>query len=184
MTITPPAAPSSVTDQASTGVGSGPGQQVHAHTGGGDHAGGVEGEDVALAPGVEADGDATRRGIRIDLQQVLDEPARRLADDEAVHAQRSGPDGGTQPGGAEHQPATEPGGQLVGGPAEQGGELVADVVVGFGVEPAPGGGADVVDRHGKSVRSSTRGRGPTWLITSAAAIEPSRPHSSSGWPRV
>ena len=34
--------------------------------------------------------------------------------------------------------------------------------------------------HGNNVRSATSGRGPTWLITSAAAIEPSRAHSASG----
>ena len=35
-----------------------------------------------------------------------------------------------------------------------------------------------------SVRSSTSGRGPMWLMTSAAAIEPSRPHSGSDRPFV
>ncbi len=157
---------------------------MHAHAGGGDHPRRVEGEHVTLAAGIEPDGDAAPGGLRIDRQQVVDESPRGLAHDEPVHAQRTGAHRGAQAGRAEHQPAGEPGGQLLGRPVEQRPQLGADVVVGLGVEPAGGDGSHVVGRHGSSVRNSTSGRGPTWLITSDAAIDPSRPHSPSVRSRV
>ena len=42
----------------------------------------------------------------------------------------------------------------------------------------------VVTHHRSALRNSTSGRGPTWLITSAAAIEPSAPHRSRSNPCV
>ncbi len=144
------------------------------------HAGGVEGEDVALAAGVVADGDAARRGVRLFGEQVVGEPRRGLPDDEAVHPQRTGADGRAQAGRSEHQAPVEALGEDVVGAGEEGAQLVTHVVVGLGGEPALGDLAR--GRHDSRVRSSTRGRGPTWLITSAAAIEPMRPHSArSSW---
>ena len=121
-----------------------------------------------------------RGGVGLLGEEVVGEAAGGLAHDEPVHAQRPGADGRAQAGGAEHQLAVEALGEDVVGSVEQGLQLGADVVVGLGGEPALGGVAR--GGHDSRVRSSTSGRGPTWLITSAAAIDPMRPHSvRSSW---
>ena len=95
---------------------------------------------------------------------------------------RSGPApiGRVESGGAEHQATGEPGLQLGFGPREEVAQLGLDVDVRLGLEPPGGHGTQAVASHGTRVRNETSGRGPTWLITSAAAIEPRRAHSVSG----
>ena len=78
----------------------------------GQHTGGVEGEDVALAAGVVGDDHATLRGVRdrpglFAVEQPLAEPGGGLADHEPVHPHRTGADRGAQPGRAELQAAGE-----------------------------------------------------------------------------
>ncbi len=149
---------------------------------GGHHASGVGREHVALATGIEPDHDAAPGAAGIGVEDVPGEAGRRLPDDEPVHAQRPGTDGCSETCGPELQPATETVLQLARIAVEQRLQLVTDVGVGFGRQPTLDGGREVVVRHSTSVRSSTSGRGPTWEITSDAAIEPSRPHSVSGAP--
>ena len=112
VTTTPAAASSPVIDHASTGVGCDAGMDHRADTERGEHTGGVEGEDVALAARVVGDDHAALRGVRdrpglFAVEQPLAEPGRGLADHEAVHPHRTGADRGTQPGGAELQTAGE-----------------------------------------------------------------------------
>lgn len=52
----------------------------------------------------------------------------------------------------------------------------------WGVHLACGG--STAGRQPRSVESATSGRAPMWLMTSAAAIDPSSPHSGSGRPVV
>ena len=158
--------------------GQGPRQQSGRDPVGGHDPGGVEGEDVALAAGVEADHHAPRSGPLVDIEHIRRQAGGGLAHHQPVHPQRAGPNGGAQSGGAEREVAGEPGLQLGVGAGEQIAQLGLDVGIRLGLQPALRRGAHV--GHGNNVRSATRGRGPTWLITSAAAIDPSRAHSVSG----
>ncbi len=158
------------------------GEDHRPHAPGGADPCRVEGEGIALAPGVVADDHAPLGRIGLRLQQVVDETGRGLLHDQTVHPLWAGTDGGAQPGGAELQPPVEPGGQLVVRTGEQSLELVTHVGVGFGGQPAARHAAEIA--HGKSVRNSTNGRGPTWEITSAAAIAPIWAHSASERRRV
>ncbi len=126
----------------------------------GHHARGVEREQIALAAGVVADDHTPLASARVDVEQVLRKTCRRLPHDEPVHPLRTGADGGAQTGGAELQPAVEAPIELVDRSGDQRLQLGADVLVGFGGQPAFRLGAGAVD-HLISVRSSTRGRGPT-----------------------
>ena len=126
----------------------------------GHHARRVEREQIALAAGVVADDHAPLARTRVDVEQVLRKTCRRLPHDEPVHALRTGADGGAQSGGAELQPAVEAPIELVDRSGDQRLQLGTDVLVGFGGQPAFRLGAGAVD-HLISVRSSTRGRGPT-----------------------
>ena len=79
----------------------------------------VGGEHVALAAGVVADDDTALGGPRVGVEQVLRQPGCRLAHHETVHPQRTGADGGPQPGRAELQPTVEPRRELVGVAVDQ-----------------------------------------------------------------
>ena len=79
--------------------------------------------------------------------------------------------------------ADRPTARIGRGPLDQVGQFHGDVGIGLDRQPAVGGFEDrlvriavVVSHRVTSVRNSTSGRGPTWLITSAAAIDPRRPH--------
>ena len=191
VTITPAVASSSVIDQASTGVGSGSGRSIARTPGGGHHPRRVLGEHVALAADVVADDDAALGSAGIGRLEVVGQPGRRLAHDESVHPQRPGADGGAQPGGPERQAA-----RRTARPAPPDRRRSAPAARRGCRRPArrratasPAGSVVFGQRHlpgldPTSVRSSTRGLGPTWLITSAAAIEPSRAQSCNDSPLV
>mgnify|MGYP003527208999 CR=1 FL=1 len=67
----------------------------------------------------------------------------------------------------------------------EGTELLAHVGIGLGGKPGFGSFAKSGHlSHGSSVLSSRSGRGPTWEITSAAAMEPSFAQCTNGYPRV
>ena len=117
-------------------------------------------------------------------QQVVDEPGGGLADHQPVHPLRPGADGGTQPGGAELQPAVEPLGQFVVGLRRAGSASSARMSASGSAASHAASRIAAEIAHGKSVRNSTSGRGPTWEITSAAAIAPSCAHSASERRRV
>ena len=171
-------------DHASTGVGTSWSNSIARMPYDGHHARRVEREHIALATGVVADDHATLARARWSVASRYDgEAGRGLTHDEPVHPLRTGAHGGAQSGGAELQPAVEPLGQLVSGSGEQRLQLGTDVRVGFGGQPAFRLGTGAFD-HPISVRSSTRGRGPTWEMTSDAAIDPSRPHSFRSRPCV
>ena len=106
------------------------------------------------------------------------EPGRGLTDDEPVHPQRTGADRGAQPGGAEHaagrrsaRRARRPG---PSSSACNSARMSASGSASSQPAVSRASASSALSIIRVSVRSSTRGAGPTWLITSAAAIEPSR----------
>ena len=112
VTTTPAAASSPVIDQASDRGRLDAGMDHRAHAERGEHAGRVEGEDVALAAGVVGDHHTASGGVGdrsrlLAVEQPLAEPGSGLAHHEAVHPHRTGSDGGAQTGGAELQPSGE-----------------------------------------------------------------------------
>src|SRR3954468_12187505 len=99
-----------------------------------------------------------------------------------IHSLRPSAHRGAQAGGTELQAAVEAHSQLAIASGAQTFQLLTHVLVSLGGQPAARHAAEIA--HGKSVRNSISGRGPTWEITSAAAIAPSRPHSASDCRRV
>ena len=164
-------------------------EQQRLHASGCAHASGVECERIALATHVEADDHTSLGNVGNVGQQVVDEAGSGLLHDQTIHSLRAYADGRTQTSGTELQSTREAFAQLIVGPVQQRTQLLAHVRIRFRHQPGLGSRAKFgvgqwFSSHGSSVFSSRRGRGPTWEMTSAAAIEPSFAHSSRGRSRV
>ena len=152
------------------------------------HAGRVEGEHVALAAGVVADDDtALRRRRDRSVEQVVGEAARRpgarRAGSCAAARRRRRRAGRRCRTSADRRSARRA--TLVGSPSSSACSSARMSSSGSAASQRSAVERGAVGRHDSSVRSSTRGRGPTWLITSAAAIDPMPAALGEvGWRRV
>ena len=161
-------------------------EQQRAHTMSGEDTSRIGRELLASVSGIEADHDPAFADIESDPEEIPNEAGRRASDGETVHPIRTGTEFASQSGGAEAQSVIEPVTEsrfvgdleeprhlVPGGRIRIGRRPPADPVEEFGVD------AHGSIRRQKSTRrrSSTSGRGPTCEMISAAAIEPSRPHS-------
>ena len=191
-------------ENASSGVGTRWANNIDRIPERGRDTGRVPGEDVAVAAGVVADDDAALSRSWIGAQEVLGEPPCGTPNHHPVHPHRPGAERAAQTRGAELQPAGEAIRQAV---FVVGGDELLELGSGLGVRihrdpglgalhavreswrhsvrpPHDRAGRDRVGYRAMRRRSSTRGRGPTWAMTSAAATAPKRPHSHSSWPWV
>ena len=105
--MTPAAASSSVTENASSGVGTRCGEQHRPDPQRRRDPGRVPGEDVAVAAGVVTDDDAALSRSWIGAQEVLGEPPCGAPNHHPVHPHRPGAERAAQTRGAELQPAGE-----------------------------------------------------------------------------
>ena len=122
--------------------------------------------------------------VRHPVEEVSREPCRGATHDHTVHAIRSGAERAAEAGGAELQAGCEPILECVEVAAsDEVFELGPGGRVRIFLEP-PGRRGEESVAHRSSVVSAIAGRGPIWLITWAAAIEPSCPHRANGMPRV
>ena len=114
------------------------------------------------------------------VEQIVREPRRGAPHHHPVHAVRTRTERATQPRRAELQARAEAIGKVIGvARSDQRRELGPCVGIGILLEPA-GRGLDEVCGHERSVEKDIAGRGPKWLITSAAARDASFPHASRG----